>query len=65
MQDLEYKYLHYINQIQQRNFWAWIFRPMYKKRLKKRHTQLVSEFEKHGGDKEAFVIWNKLLLKHI
>lgn len=44
---------------------AWMFRGMYRRRLKKRHTQLVKDFEENGGEEEAFVILNNYLLKYI
>ena len=71
MKNLEFKYLQIIKEIKnleetkEKNIFI---KPMiwfYKMLIKKRHTKLVKQFEKNGGDKKAFVVWNNLLLKAI
>jgi len=71
MQDLEYKYLQIIKELvilkcrSSKNLLIRLFIWFYKALLRKRHKKLVKQFEKFGGDKKAFLIWNNLLLKHI
>lgn len=71
MQDLEFKYIQVIKELKtlegrkSKNLLIRLFIWFYKRMLKKRHNQLVSEFEKNGGDKKAFVIWNNMLSKVI
>ena len=60
---LESKYLGYISELQKKDFFIWMFRGMYKRRLKKRYDLLLKQKELIEDD--AFDIWSKMLLKNI
>ena len=62
---LEYKYLMYIDELKKRNLFIWLFRRMYKKKLKKRLELLRRQFKEGLIEREAFEIWCKLILKSI
>ena len=65
MENLEYKYVHYIVQLKKKDIWIKLFRGMYKRRLRKRYEKLKSDFKKGLVEKEAFEIWEQLILKSI
>jgi len=71
MQNLEFKYLQIIKEIEtlrgrkSKNILIRFFILLYKGMLWMRNKKLVRQFKKDGGDKEAFKIWNEMLLKYI
>lgn len=62
---LEYKYVMYINELKKRNLFIWMFRRMYKKKLKERLDLLIVQYKDGLIEREAFQIWEKLILKSI
>ena len=62
---LESKYLMYINDFQKKNFFAWMFRKRYKRRLRERYELLKKQNAEGLIEKEAFDIWSKMILKVI
>jgi len=62
---LEFKYLMYIHELKKKNLFIWMFRRMYKKRLRKRYELLKKQKAKGLVGKKAFEIWSEMLLKVI
>ena len=58
---LETKYLMYIHEIKKKNIFSWIFRSMYKKKLKKRLDILNQQYKSGLVEKEAYEIWFKMI----
>lgn len=58
---LETKYLMYIDELKKKNLFSWMFRRMYKKKLKKILKILNEQYVNGLVDKKAYNIWVKMI----
>ncbi len=65
MQSLEFRYIMYINELQKSNMFIWMFRGMYKRKLRKRHELLLQQYDDGEIGKYEFDIYSEMLLKAI
>lgn len=55
----------YINEIQKKNLFIWLFRWNYKRKLRKRYELLKQQYKDKLIVREAFQIWSEMILKVI
>ena len=62
---LEYKYIYHITELKKRGSFIYRLRLYYKTKIRIRLYRLRQQFKKGLIEKDAFNIWEKLLIKNI